>query len=478
MARRWHDHRGGSPLRGSADNGRDMARRRRHLRQVRAGNLRANPLAAIDAGKSINEIAADHGVGDRTVSVELRRHGLVERHRRRPTGPVTASSKTSRRAREELSQREFVEHQTRHSMNPPRQTGRDGDVVRGCGTKWRLRPIDRFRRPVCMRNRDDASLTAPRVRYTMKAAARKCRERGSVMAIISGDGFTAPFDEDGEPYGTFGARTPALRTFRLTFGSHRKLALIGVLPGGESQDLNPATPPDTDDDPGPVAPGPVEVPDGRLYVYLQDAHPEGDEFSYEVSHSAVRIPGARRYQLRDVGCVGVCTRVLPFSVLGGISAVSRPLLALVGFKLYFIGGREHNIDRIGVWFVENKLKVAFNDKNDDDTFGYVVDFVVIPSLGLNLNEGELKGKGATGLQTVPLATPSRGSFMLTGFDLNYQKGDHEVRDVGVYRRRNDLTVIHADDAGASPFDWRVSFAQPAPQVFADEGIRSTLVAVP
>ena len=45
---------------------------------------RSEMLAAIAAGKSIRHIGADHGVTDRTVMIELRRHGLRDAHRRRP----------------------------------------------------------------------------------------------------------------------------------------------------------------------------------------------------------------------------------------------------------------------------------------------------------------------------------------------------------------------------------------------------------
>ena len=45
---------------------------------------RSDLLAAIDAGKSIRAIATDHGMTDRTVMIELRRHGLRDAHRLRP----------------------------------------------------------------------------------------------------------------------------------------------------------------------------------------------------------------------------------------------------------------------------------------------------------------------------------------------------------------------------------------------------------
>jgi hypothetical protein len=45
---------------------------------------RTDLVAAIDAGRTIRQIAAEHRVTGRTVKVELRRFGLVEAHRRRP----------------------------------------------------------------------------------------------------------------------------------------------------------------------------------------------------------------------------------------------------------------------------------------------------------------------------------------------------------------------------------------------------------
>lgn len=286
------------------------------------------------------------------------------------------------------------------------------------------------------------------------------------MATISAQGVTKPY-EAAEAYGAFGDRTPALQSFRLTFGStDRHLGLIGVLPGGPSQDLSP----DAD------AP-PVNIPDGQLRVYLQDGSPSGEEFGYYAAHAAVRIPGAKRYQLRDVGCTGDCTRPLPNSVLGGINRFNRPLLAIVGFKLNFTAGRDRHLDRIGVWFEEDALKIAFNDRSvsSSDEYAYVVDFVVIPTFGMDIASGELSDQSARGHQTVPLARPnSRATFMLRGFDLDYRTSDHHVRDIGVVRRANDVTVLHADSNRDDRFDWHVWYAFVSPRVFTAGGIRDNL----
>ena len=50
----------------------------------RATISRTDLVAAIEAGKTIREIATEHRVTGRTVQVELRRFGLVEAHRHRP----------------------------------------------------------------------------------------------------------------------------------------------------------------------------------------------------------------------------------------------------------------------------------------------------------------------------------------------------------------------------------------------------------
>jgi hypothetical protein len=250
----------------------------------------------------------------------------------------------------------------------------------------------------------------------------------------------------------------------LTFpwGRDREIVLIQVLAGGDADDLTP----DAEN-------APANVPDGRLQVSLQDAEPSGEEFGYNVSHSVMRIPGARRYQIRDVGCVGACTQTLPSSIFGRgplqpPAPGTEPLIALVGFKLFFTGNREHELDRIGVWFRGRDLNLALRDESASltDTFGYLVDFVVIPRFGLNVSTGISRGT-ASGLATVPLPTPSRANFVLTGWAFNFRPGDREILDIGVLRGTNNFTVFYADNGGGEAFDWRVEWAHIAPQVFTE-----------
>lgn len=277
---------------------------------------------------------------------------------------------------------------------------------------------------------------------------------GANMAVVSAHGIATPFEE-GVTYPVFGTLAPALHSFRLTHlaPNEREVALIQVLAGGNSEDLSPH-----------ADLNPTNVPDGKLEVLLQDANPAGEEFGYFVSHSLLNIPGARRYQIRDVGCVGMCVRELPLPGFRPPIGV-RPLIALVGFKLFFIGGVDKELDRVGVWFRDNNLHVALRDANSGDTFAYLVDFIVIPTTGMNVSSGIERGSAA-GLQTIPFPTPSRAHWLLTGWAFNFKKDDQEILDLGIIRRNNDFTVFYGDNGGGDQFDWRVEWAHIAPQVFA------------
>ncbi|GAA4659801.1 hypothetical protein GCM10023347_09090 [Streptomyces chumphonensis] len=284
--------------------------------------------------------------------------------------------------------------------------------------------------------------------------------------FVSSAAFAKPF-EGGEPYPSFQGRTPALRGFYLGYdvgdptpGDH-EIQLIQVLAGGASHDLSPNA------DLSPIA-----LPDGELHPALQDANAAGEEFFYRVSHSLLRLPGAQRYQVRDVGAVDHVVRPLTIPPSAGDAPVrprasGDPLLALVGFKMFFTGGRDHELDRVGVWFRGKDLHVAMRDKNGDDTFGYLVDFIAVPRplAGTNVSTGILRGSARGGRQ-ISIPSPSHTDFLLTGWALNYQSGDHEIRDIGVDRSNDDVTVFYSDKNGDDPFDWRVEWAHVGPMVLA------------
>lgn len=279
------------------------------------------------------------------------------------------------------------------------------------------------------------------------------------MASVTAQGFAKPFDPDGQDYPAFGSRVPALRSFYLGYDvgdptpSDHERGLIQVLSGNESRDLSPT-----------ADLSPADIPDGRLDVTLQDANPAGEEFFFKVSHSLLNLPGARRFQFRDVGCVGECIQKLPIPASNPFEFFP-PILGLVGFKLFFTGGRDHDLDRIGVWFRGNDLHVAMRDKNGADTFGYLVDFVTIPTALLNVSTGVRRGR-ARGGQRISIPSPSRTDFLLTGWAFDFVSGDHEIRDLGVERSGDNVTVFYGDKNADDLFDWRVEWAHVGQRVLA------------
>lgn len=284
------------------------------------------------------------------------------------------------------------------------------------------------------------------------------------MSSVTAEGFAKPFDLDGQPYAVFGNRVPALRSFYLRYepshwyesgATDRHVNLIHLLAGGQSEDLNPNAELE-----------PANVPDGRLEVTIQDDGPEDEEFYYKVSHSLLDAPGARRFQIRDVGCVGECVQRVPIPVTGAHgSNLFPPLIALVGFRLFFTGARDHHLDRIGVWFEGQDLHIVLRDKNGDDTFGYLVDFVVIPTMSLKVDTGTETGSGPGG-KKFPLPGISNRDFILTGWEFNFEEGDHEIRELGVLRGEDDVTVIYADKNADDWFNWRIRYAQVGSRVLA------------
>lgn len=281
------------------------------------------------------------------------------------------------------------------------------------------------------------------------------------MSVVSHRGIAQPYEEP-EPYPEFGDRTAALNGFRLTYlDSDHEITLIQVLPGGESTDLSPFA--DLQ---------PSRIPDGRLSVLLQDVGPSGEEFGYYVAHSLLTTPGARRYQIRDVGCVDECVRKVPSNVLRdpfsglAVGAAGGALLALVGFRIFFTGNRNHNLERIGVWFEGDNIHVAMRDAGGGDTFAYLVDFVVIPTGFLNVSTGVERGSDAQAFDTHQLPSVDRTDFVITGWELNFQQGDHKILDIGITRGSDSISAFYGDSGGGDPFDWRVQWAQVGPRVFA------------
>ena len=56
--------------------------------------------------------------------------------------------------------------------------------------------------------------------------------------------------------------------------------------------------------------------------------------------------------------------------------------------------------------------------------------------------------------------------MITGWEFNFVSKDHHIRDLGVLREGDDLTVFYGDKNADDLFDWRIEWAHVGERVRA------------
>jgi hypothetical protein len=258
----------------------------------------------------------------------------------------------------------------------------------------------------------------------------------------------------GDPLPTVSG-VPLLNTFYFSFrnGNSRTdhhIAAIRVLPGGSSIDLSPSA----------QAPHHV-VPNNRIELMYQDKNPD-DTFAYRISHRSPLLTTGQRFQIRDVGCKGVCERRLPTPPGGAENSV----FALVGFYVFFTGGRDHHVDEIAVFEENGVLTVKLNDKKNDDVFGYMIDYTWLRPGTQRILEREIRdvyrdGGGAA----IPLPATSR-TRAISGFSFNYLSKDHHLGEIGVVFDPERLQVFYGDKNGDDDVRWRLKWVEIGPQVLA------------
>lgn len=174
-----------------------------------------------------------------------------------------------------------------------------------------------------------------------------------------------------------------------------------------------------------------------------------DDYYYKIAHHTVADRRIIRAGAAQVGCVGRYT-----------TPIQRPpgsIFVLRGFQVWF-HGREHEIDEFGIVEDAGNLTVFYNDRNDDDTFNFAVDYAWLPA-DLVVQRGEVQGNATTGADQVITGGPS----VISGFQFNFRPGswwnpgagDHNLRDVGVLTPDGHVRVFYADRNGDDRFDWRV-----------------------
>lgn len=221
---------------------------------------------------------------------------------------------------------------------------------------------------------------------------------------------------------------------------------IRVLPGGVSQDLSPN-----------ADLSPSQVANGKIELSYSDKKPTGpkDRYFYKMAHHPLLVGNVRRFQFRDVGGTGKIEQLLPPPPSSGPGNVFESIFVLVGFKMFYTGGRDHEIDVIGVYEDNRKLTVEFNDKNDDDVFGYLVDYAWVQRRPpLNIQLGEERGTNKIGARV----NLPPGQKVIRGFRFDFRSGDHDLMDIGVITGNDRLEVFFSDNESDKSFNWMVRWA--------------------
>lgn len=254
------------------------------------------------------------------------------------------------------------------------------------------------------------------------------------------------------PYPVPGRTVPLLEQFFLLYyeghGVDRHVNTIMVMPGGEAQDESPN-----------AGLGMPVVEDGQVAIILQDKNAD-DSYFFDISHHPVA--NVQRHNIRDVGCVGRCERQLPHPLINARGNV----FVLVGFQIFFTGGRDHRVDRIGVYVRNGKLIVELNDKNDDDVFGYSVDYVLLPRL--RVRETDTFTIGTAGVGSV-LRTVQVGDKVIRGFLFDFTGGpDMRLSRIAAgFLGLNSLLLAYSDDSFTSNFSATIDYAVLAPPLEVD-----------
>lgn len=256
-----------------------------------------------------------------------------------------------------------------------------------------------------------------------------------------------------------GEGIPLLSSFYFRFqkpGSSQRvdnhINSILVLPGGLSKDLTPT-----------ADLSPTQVPDEKIQLMYRDkdADDAKDNYFYKVAHHMLPKARGTRFQVRDVGCRGICERQLPPPPSSGPVDVFGSMFVLCGFHLFFTGGRDHHIDTVSVFEENGKLTVELADRDDDDVFGYLVDYTWVSRRpGLDIRTGVERGSTTGGARVNLPAGPK----LIRGFRFDFKSKDHHSREIGILTGNENLEVFYSDWNGDDTFQWNVRWASISPPV--------------
>lgn len=217
----------------------------------------------------------------------------------------------------------------------------------------------------------------------------------------------------------------------------------------------------------------ADVPEGDIFLSMRDE--EGDEpYYFRASHIEVDASVPRH---RDADyCKKSCRRVLA-------PKPRNSVFVIVGFS-FFYPGRDHHVQRIGMWEQDGVLDVHFHDDEDhgdDDLFRYELEYVYLPASMVarqgNAAKNEARGSDSVVLDLPsPILTPGAiGPTVLRGFDFVFLPEldvgltfDQEIREIGVRTPGNRIEVFFANEE-FDRFNWGIDWAALANVPTSDPG---------
>jgi hypothetical protein len=184
---------------------------------------------------------------------------------------------------------------------------------------------------------------------------------------------------------------------------------------------------------------------GGISINYQDINGDDDYFYNIVSQPY--YGGIFQRSTERIACKAQCT--IPIARPGD---PANWTFVIRGFYIYFHGD-DHHIDRISLTEANGNVTAAFNDKNDDDTFWWELDYAYIPNYRFTQTSTR-SGSAQAGAR----ATIGSGLAVLRGFTFDFSSEDHHIRDVGVWMPGNgNLDVFYGDKNGDDRFTWEVRY---------------------
>jgi hypothetical protein len=189
---------------------------------------------------------------------------------------------------------------------------------------------------------------------------------------------------------------------------------------------------------------PNEPAPDRVFLGYHDEDPTGlaDFFYFHFSYQLISDP---RISLFDTGVnFGRISSTQPIPPLE-----EGHVFVLMGFDLGY-RGEDHHVKQIGILEDNNNITVFFSDDNDN-VFQWRVKYASVPAdLFSVVDENTAAQQQGFAERPIP-----GGPTVIRGFLLNFEDGDHHIRDVGILTLDGRIRIAFSDENGDDFFRLKV-----------------------